>query len=1228
MATRSTIARNHGQHDDSDSDRKPVFDDPNCDDTGGSGLRGTGPASQPSLANFWVSEGPGPGINGQETVAPNNQINGAIQAIAVNPTDPDVMYVGSVNGGIWKTTNATAAAPHWVPLTDNLPSLSIGALEFDPTDPTHQTLIAGIGATSSNRVHDTAFTGVLRTTDGGATWSQLGTTTANLGGESITSVAARGTTLLAAADNGWAVQDPGLGKGLFRSTDSGVTWTLISDGAHGLPNSQSVSDVVGDPLNSNVLYAAVTGTGGGVFKSIDTGLTWTNISSGIGIIGSTTDKIELAVHHDATNLDVFATVDNGGVLSGVFRSANGGSFVALDVPSGGASGDIFGAIAADPVNPNIAYVGYGEGSSHYLTRIDASKPSGSQITDISGGSFGSPHVDVREMQIDANGNLILGTDGGLFRLPTPTGNAGVWRAIVGDIGVFEVHSIAYDDISHTIMVGTQDNGTLFQQTPGGATWDQAAGGDGGDVVIDDVSLAAFGESIRYFSSQNLLGWTRQVYDSANHTVSTTLLSPISDSQFTTPVELNFVDPTRLLVGGSGNIYESKDQGTTLTAIANAAVNGISFNGGGVMVYGGFQNGVADPDLIYAASEANVLRQTASGGGFTTTSPGGSTIRGVTDNPTNWAAVFTIDNDQVFESTNAGATWVDVTANLASISATDFRSIEYVHGAVDDALVVGTSSGVFYARVSGLGGAASWNKFGSNLPDVIVYDLEYDATDNVLVAGTLGRGAWQVNNATTNLGIDARVPAAPIFNALAVAADNGALGDTFTAGGTGVAGDTITLLDGGTVVGTTTVAANGTWSLTTSSLASGSHTLSATQADAHGTSAPSLSMHATIRLGTPNTVSLVGTAASDSLSGGAGNDTMNGAAGNDFYRVNRAGDVVIEAAGEGTDRVLTSVSYGLTPGQSIETLSTIDASATTAINLRGNEFANVLTGNAGNNTLDGLGGADSMKGGLGNDTYIVDTAGDLVTELAGQGTDTVKASVSRVLGNNCENLTLTGFGNINGTGNALVNTLLGNSGNNILDGKASADTMRGGAGNDTYVVDNAGDLVVELASQGTDTVRSSVSYTLSNNIENLTLAGVGNISGTGNALVNTVLGNNGANLINGMAGSDTLRGLGGSDSFRFSTAFGAGNIDHILDYNVAADTIQLENAVFTGLAGGTLAAGAFFIGAAAHDADDRIIYNATNGALFFDSNGSAAGGAVQFATVTVGLAMTSNEFFVT
>jgi Ca2+-binding RTX toxin-like protein len=194
-------------------------------------------------------------------------------------------------------------------------------------------------------------------------------------------------------------------------------------------------------------------------------------------------------------------------------------------------------------------------------------------------------------------------------------------------------------------------------------------------------------------------------------------------------------------------------------------------------------------------------------------------------------------------------------------------------------------------------------------------------------------------------------------------------------------------------------------------------------------------------------------------------------------------------------------------------------------------------------------------------------------------------------------------------------------------------MTGYSGNDRYFVDNALDKAIEAAGGGTDQVLTSVSYALTANSEIETLsttnaAGTTAINLTGNSLVQTIQGNNGANILDGKAGSDTLRGFGGSDTFRFSTTLGAGNIDHILDYNVAADTVQLENAVFIGLAGGTLAAAAFFKGSAAHDADDRIIYNAANGALIFDSNGNAAGGAMQFATVAAGLAMTNNEFFVT
>jgi Ca2+-binding RTX toxin-like protein len=188
------------------------------------------------------------------------------------------------------------------------------------------------------------------------------------------------------------------------------------------------------------------------------------------------------------------------------------------------------------------------------------------------------------------------------------------------------------------------------------------------------------------------------------------------------------------------------------------------------------------------------------------------------------------------------------------------------------------------------------------------------------------------------------------------------------------------------------------------------------------------------------------------------------------------------------------------------------------------------------------------------------------------------------------------------------------------------------GNDIYFVDNAFDVVTEFASQGSDSVIATTSYVLGAGTSVEVLRTLGSATSylvnlVGNELVNTVAGNAAPNLLLGKAGSDTLIGAGGNDTFHFDTAPGASNIDTILDYNVAQDSIQLENAIFTGLAAGTLAAAAFRIGAAAADADDRIVYNNANGALYFDSNGSAAGGAIQFAKMATGLALTNADFVV-
>jgi Ca2+-binding RTX toxin-like protein len=194
---------------------------------------------------------------------------------------------------------------------------------------------------------------------------------------------------------------------------------------------------------------------------------------------------------------------------------------------------------------------------------------------------------------------------------------------------------------------------------------------------------------------------------------------------------------------------------------------------------------------------------------------------------------------------------------------------------------------------------------------------------------------------------------------------------------------------------------------------------------------------------------------------------------------------------------------------------------------GGEPNNVLSGLDGNDTLDGGTGADTLIGGIGNDVYVIDNAGDVVTELAAEGTDRVVSSISYVLGGNLENLSLTGGAPRNGTGNSLNNVITGNAGANTLDGAAGSDTMRGGAGNDAYVVDNAGDVVTEFIGEGTDTVRSGINYTLGAHVENLELTGSAT-RGTGNVLNNILTGNGLGNTLLGGDGHDTLIGRGGSD----------------------------------------------------------------------------------------------------
>ncbi|MCG7394872.1 hypothetical protein MHY87_18385 [Microvirga sp. ACRRW] len=270
----------------------------------------------------------------------------------------------------------------------------------------------------------------------------------------------------------------------------------------------------------------------------------------------------------------------------------------------------------------------------------------------------------------------------------------------------------------------------------------------------------------------------------------------------------------------------------------------------------------------------------------------------------------------------------------------------------------------------------------------------------------------------------------------------------------------------------------------------------------------------------------------------------------------------------------------------------------------------------------------MNGGAGNDTYHVDSAADGIIDAS--GVDTVVTSYSRGLESFLENLTAaSGAGALSLNGNGLNNVLTGNEADNVINGEGGADTMQGGAGNDIYHVDNPGDRIVEAVNGGTDQVYTTASYTLDANVEHLTASGSSSINLTGNTLANMIKGNGGANKINGGAGNDQLWGGAGRDTFVFNTTPNSRtNKDTIKDWNYRDDTIHLENKIFKKLTKtGTLKKDYFVLGSAAKDGNDFIGYNKKTGDLWYDSNGSKAGGQVVFANIGKNKAIFHTDFVV-
>lgn len=345
----------------------------------------------------------------------------------------------------------------------------------------------------------------------------------------------------------------------------------------------------------------------------------------------------------------------------------------------------------------------------------------------------------------------------------------------------------------------------------------------------------------------------------------------------------------------------------------------------------------------------------------------------------------------------------------------------------------------------------------------------------------------------------------------------------------------------------------------------------------------------------NNDKIYGSAENDRLVGSAGSDVIDGGAGSDLLTFQAYDGAVKVNLGRGRAVTDTGVSKII----HIE-------------DVVGSRYGDTLVGNAGANELQGREGNDTLDGGGGTDTASYRGAtGAVVVDLT-KGTATGGAGEDTLI--RIENV----------LGSRFADTLIGDGGKNLFDGGLGNDRIDGRDGFDTitYAVAPRAvtvDLQVGRATSGFGTDK---------------LVSIEGVIGTGfddkiagNALANALSGGAGADLLSGRLGNDTLTGGAGRDTFSFSTKLGAGNVDRITDFNVADDTIRLDDAVFTQLRTGRLEASQFHIGSGAHDGDDRIIYNAKSGALLYDADGSGGAAAQQFATLKAGLALTHADIVI-
>ncbi len=674
-----------------------------------------------AFAADWQELGPAPITNGDYT--------GRVSAIVCSATDANRYFVAGCDGGVWRTTDGGVT---WTPLTDHMPTTSMGALALDPTN--ENIVYAGTGEANYAN-HCRYGLGLFKSIDGGETWVHLAEDT--FGGRCFSRIIvnpqnpqvlyaaitrAGGFPEMAAAKGHPGATGP---VGVFRSVDGGTTWAQLTNG---LPNLDA-TDLAITPGNPSVLYAAIGRIFGhaanGIYKTTDGGDSWTKLG-GLGWPTATVGRISLAIAPTQPSR-IYALVTNpatatGGNAStlGAYRSDNGGVAWAT-LPLGNIQSSYGWYLSFVSVRPSDA-------NTVFMGGLDLSR---STNAGSSWNTVTPPHVDMHAAAWDAAGRLVVGDDGGVHRT-TNLGDS--WIALNDGLGLVQFYAglSTHPTDADYLLGGTQDNGSNIRTT-GTPEWTQVFGGDGGWTQLDQVTPTRL--FIEYQGSGNLY---RSTNGGASFNFSGSGISSSDRNCFLPPYLIDPTNSMRMLYA-THRIYRSTNGGTSWTAISG------DLTGGGTAAIRTLAQAPSDPNTVYAATnDGRVLRSSNGGSSFALIASNLAGWPRVTreifvhpDEPlTVYLAVGTFGQDQVRRSTDGGQNWMSLVGNLPDVPvntiAVDVRGkFPVLYAGADDGLYCSINDGV------------AWHRYGNGLPNAAVIDLRIEPDRARLIAATQGRGAWSI-----------------------------------------------------------------------------------------------------------------------------------------------------------------------------------------------------------------------------------------------------------------------------------------------------------------------------------------------------------------------------------------------------------------------------------------------------------------------------------------------------